>query len=131
MAVGPELSFVLVIYGVKEIHVVGVEEYAGVVVHVDVTVKVKVKVGRKFPSSVVVALGKGVGEKKRRANASRVNARSRGVGVGLNLGTRIISPRVSGLPPAIITGKLNAMIQVPITTNRMIAPCDFTSLSLL
>lgn len=91
MAVGPEPSFVLVIYGVKEIHVVGVEEYAGVAVHVDVTVKVKVKVGRIFPSIVKVALGKGVGEKKRRANASRVNARSRGVGVADCLATTIIS----------------------------------------
>lgn len=67
----------------------------------------------------------GVGLKKRSAKASLVRARSRGVGVAEYLGTRTISPCVSGLPPAIMTGKLKARTQAPIKTSRTITPCDF------
>jgi hypothetical protein len=72
-----------------------------------------------------------VGVKKRSAKASCVNARSRGVAVAVCLGMRTISSWVSGLPPAIKTGRLNANIHAPIKTNTTMAPCALTDPGLL
>jgi len=63
--------------------------------------------------STLIAIEVNVGVKKRVAKASRVSARSRGVGVGLCRGSRTISGCVSGFPPLIMKGKLNARTMVP------------------
>jgi hypothetical protein len=98
---------------------------------VEVNVDLRVELGVIMFSPVDVTKGDGVGEKKSEANATRVNARSRGVAVAVSLGTRTISSCVSGLPPAMTTGRLNARIQAPIITSRITKFCAFTLLNLL
>ena len=101
----------------------------GVRLAVEVNVAVRVEPGVMVLSRVDVTGREGVGEKKNRANASRVSARSSGVGVAVSLGTRTISSRVSGLPPAMRTGKLNARMQVPAMISRTMTLCAFTLLN--
>jgi hypothetical protein len=127
---GGESPWVLVIIGVKETHRIGVGVPVDINVAVEVYVRVKVKLG-EILTSIIVAVGEDVCVKKRSANACWVSDRSRGVAVADSLGDRTISSCVSGLPPASMTGRLNARTQAPTITKRTIAPCAFTLLVLL
>lgn len=89
----------------------------------DVGVFLSVTVATTFSSPLTGINKDGVGEKKSMANASLVNARSRGVAVGENLGWRTMSSCVSGRPPAIMTGRLNARRHTPAITTKTIVLC--------
>jgi len=80
-------------------------------VSVSVGVEMEVLEGRLV--SAKITTGVNVGVKKRVAKASRVNALSRGVGVAVCRGSRTMSGRVSGFPPLIMKGRLNARATVP------------------
>lgn len=117
---------------------VGVEERVGVAdpdmknatTEVDDCVGVKLA-ARASPPLTGMISEEVVGVKKSSAKASCVNARSRGVAVAVCLGMRTMSAWVSGLPPAIRTGRLNARIHTPINTSTTMAPCALTELGLL
>jgi hypothetical protein len=80
---------------------------------VSVSVDVGKGVSEAMVVSVKIATGVNVGVKKRVAKASRVRALSRGVAVAVWRGSRTMSGCVSGFPPLIMKGKLNARTMVP------------------
>jgi len=80
--------------------------------------------------SVLLATAVYVGVKKRVANASRVSALSREVGVAVNRGSSTMSGRVSGFPPLIIKGRLNARTTVPRIARIIKEPLTFVFICL-
>jgi hypothetical protein len=120
------------------VNCIGVLEGVGVEVEFPeigiMAVSVSVAVGKGVLEGRVVsaktATDVNVGVKKRVAKASRVSALSRGVAVAVCRGSRTMSGRVSGFPPLIMKGKLNARTTVPRIARIIKEPLAFVFICL-